>query len=171
VTSAELLAQAAIAEGKFAQAFPSFGPERRGAPVLAFARIDDKPIRLRQAIYEPDVAIVLEEALMSIVDVESGMHDGSIVVINTSKSAAELREKFHLTRTLWLVDATRIAMEGIKRPITNTTMLGAAIRATKCVDLEHMKEPLLERFGPKIGPLNLNVLTRAFEEASEDSAT
>ncbi len=170
VTSAELLAQAAIAEGKFAQAFPSFGPERRGAPILAFARIDDEPIRLRQAVYEPDVAIVLEEALMGIVDVESGMSETSIVVINTHRSAAELRKKYNLKRTLWLVNATKIAIEGIGRPITNTTMLGAAISATHCVDLGSMEEPLLERFGPKIGPLNLKVMQNAAKDASEEPA-
>lgn len=168
VTSAELLAQAAISEGKFAQAFPSFGPERRGAPVLAFARIDDQPIRLRQAIYEPDVAIVLEDALMGVVDVESGMSDKGVVVVNTNKTAAELRKRYHLKRRLWLVDATRIALEGIGRPITNTTMLGAAIRAANCVKLESMNEPLLERFGAKLGPKNLGVLSRAHAEAVED---
>lgn len=167
VTSAELLAQAAITEGKFAQAFPSFGPERRGAPVLAFARIDDQPIRLRQAIYEPDIAIVLEEALMGIVDVESGMGENGVVVINTNKTADELRKKYNLTRRLFLVDATKIALEGIGRPITNTTMLGAAIRASSCVELLSLEQPLMARFGPKIGPLNLKVLQRAHKEASE----
>ena len=171
VTSAELLAQAAISEGKFAQAFPSFGPERRGAPVLAFARIDEEPIRLRQAIYKPDIAIVLEEALMSIVDVESGMSDNGIVVVNTTKSIEDLRKRYKLSRTVYRVDASKIAIEGIGRPITNTTMLGAAIRATDAVKVESMEAPLLERFGEKIGPLNLKVLQRAYDEAAtEESA-
>jgi pyruvate ferredoxin oxidoreductase gamma subunit len=167
VTSAELLAQAAIAEGKFAQAFPSFGPERRGAPVLAFARIDDENIRLRQAVYQPDVVIVLEEALMGIVDVESGVGETGVVVINTHKTAEEIRKKYNLKRTLWLVDATKIAIEGIGRPITNTTMLGAAIKSTGCVAMGSMEGPLLERFGQKIGPLNLKVMLSAHEEATE----
>jgi pyruvate ferredoxin oxidoreductase gamma subunit len=165
VTSAELLAQAAIAEGKFAQAFPSFGPERRGAPVLAFARIDGQRIRLRQAIYEPDVAIVLEEALMNIVDVESGMDETGVVVVNTNKTVAELRERYKLKKNICRVDASKIALEGLGRPITNTTMLGAAIRACRCVDLASMEKPLLERFG-KIGPQNLAVLKRAYDEAA-----
>ena len=165
VTSAELLAQAAIAEGRYAQAFPSFGPERRGAPVLAFARIDEHPIRLRQAIYEPDVAIVLEEALMKIVDVESGMDEKGLVIVNTPRNAAELRERYKLKpfRHIYTVDASRIALEGLGRPITNTTMLGALITATRCVDLESMREPLNERFG-KIAEKNFGVLKRAFDE-------
>jgi len=171
VTSAELLAQAAISEGKFAQAFPSFGPERRGAPVLAFARIDDHPIRLRQQIYEPDVCLVLEEALMHIVDVESGMGPKGIVIVNTTTPAAKLRKEYKLDpkRIIYTVDATTIALEGLGRPITNTTMLGALIKATGCVELESMKTPLDNRFG-KIAEKNLNVLTRAFNEAAAEEA-
>jgi pyruvate ferredoxin oxidoreductase gamma subunit len=168
VTSAELLAQAAIAEGKFAQAFPSFGPERRGAPVLAFARIDSRPIRLRQAIYEPDIAVVLEEALMNIVNVEAGMKADGVVIVNTHKTAAELRERYKLKCRIFCVDATKIALEGLGRPITNTTMLGAAIKACGCVNLASMETPLLERFG-KIGPKNLAVLKRAFDEAVSEN--
>jgi pyruvate ferredoxin oxidoreductase gamma subunit len=171
VTSAELLAQAAIAEGKFAQAFPSFGPERRGAPVLAFARIDSQPIRLRQAIYEPDLALVLEEALMNIVDVQAGMGSEGVVIVNTPKTAAELRARYKLRTKICTVDATKIALEGIGRPITNTTMLGALIKASGCVDLASMKEPLMERFGGKLGPKNLEVLTRAHHEASSEAAS
>lgn len=169
MTSAELLAQAAIAEGKYAQAFPSFGPERRGAPVLAYARIDDKPIRLRQAIYEPNLAIVLEEALMNIVDVESGMGDKGIVVVNTHKSIAELRKRYKLKGLVWRVDATKLALEILGRPITNTTMLGALIRASNCVELKSMEAPLMERFG-KIGPRNLEVLKRAHAESVSEDA-
>jgi pyruvate ferredoxin oxidoreductase gamma subunit len=167
VTSAELLAQAAIAEGQYAQAFPSFGPERRGAPVLAFARIDSQPIRLRQAIYEPQIALVLEEALMNIVNVEAGMGPDGIVLVNTAKNAADLRQRYQLKCRIWRVDATKIALEGLGRPITNTTMLGALVKACGCVKLASMEEPLLERFG-KLGPKNLAVLKRAFDEASSE---
>jgi len=167
VTSAELLAQAAIAEGKYAQAFPSFGPERRGAPVLAFARIDQSPIRLRQAVYQPDVVVVLEEALMNIVDVEAGAGEQSVIIVNTAKTAAQLRERYKLKRKLVVVDATAIALEGLGRPITNTTMLGALIKATDCVAIDSLKEPLNERFG-KIAERNFNVLSRAYREAQAE---
>jgi pyruvate ferredoxin oxidoreductase gamma subunit len=86
VTSAELLAQAAISEGKYAQAFPSFGPERRGAPVQAFNRIDrQEPVRIRADITEPDVVVVLDPGLLSIVNVTSGLKENGMVIINTSK--------------------------------------------------------------------------------------
>src|SRR5208283_1911563 len=94
VTSAELLARAAIAEGKYAQAFPSFGPERRGAPVLAFVRVDkSKPIRIRAEIKEPDVVVVLDPGLLTTVNVLTGLKPGGIVIINSKKSAQQLRDE------------------------------------------------------------------------------
>ncbi|HEX7475076.1 MAG TPA: 2-oxoacid:acceptor oxidoreductase family protein, partial [Dehalococcoidales bacterium] len=93
VTSAEILAEAAISEDKFAQAFPSFGPERRGAPVLAFVRISpNQPIRIRSSITEPDVVVVLDPGLLRIVNVTSGLKPGGIVIVNTTKTAAQIRQ-------------------------------------------------------------------------------
>ena len=91
VTSAELIALAAIEEGKYAQGFPSFGPERRGAPVIAFARVNDKPIRLRPKIYQPDVAVVLDPSLLKIVDPSQGLKPGGLLIINTNKSIEQIR--------------------------------------------------------------------------------
>src|SRR5512136_30481 len=91
VTSAEILAEAAISEGKYAQAFPSFGPERRGAPVLAFVRISaDQPIRVRSSITEPDIVVVLDPGLLRIVNVAAGLKPGGVVIINTIKNAAQI---------------------------------------------------------------------------------
>jgi pyruvate ferredoxin oxidoreductase gamma subunit len=164
VTSAELLAHAAIGEGKFAQAFPSFGPERRGAPVLAFARINDKQIFKREQVYEPNVVIVLDEGLLGIMNVEDGMQDGGVIVVNTKMGLAEFRKKHSFEHKLCLVDATAIALEILKRPITNTTMLGAMIRATGAIDLPSMKKPLDARFG-KIAARNYAVMEAAFDKA------
>ena len=112
VTSAELLARAAISEGKYAHAFPSFGPERRGAPVLAFVRISsNEPIRLRAEITQPDVVVVLDPGLLSIVNIASGVKADGIVVINTKKPAAQLRQQFGIGTALATVDATSIARE------------------------------------------------------------
>ena len=86
VTSVETLALAAIGEGQFAQGFPSFGPERRGAPVAAFNRIDDKKIRVRSGIYNPDVVIVLDASLMSLVNVAEGLKPEGTLIVNTAKS-------------------------------------------------------------------------------------
>src|SRR5659263_735433 len=101
VASAELLALAAIEEGKAAQAFPSFGPERRGAPVMAFTRVADDFIWLRTGITEPDVVVVLDPTVMGAVDVASGLKDGGIIVANTSSSADQLKEKYGLEHTLY----------------------------------------------------------------------
>jgi len=148
VTSVELLALAAIAEGKYAQGFPSFGPERRGAPVMAFARVDDQPIRLRSKIYEPDVVVVLDESLLAIQNPAAGLKKQGVLVLNTSKEPDQLRQMFGFQTTLAVVDANKIAKEVLGIPIVNTTMLGAVIRATQVIQLESIETPLHERFGP-----------------------
>ena len=128
VTSAELLARAAISEDKYAQAFPSFGPERRGAPVLSFVRISGKePIRIRAEITQPDVVVVLDPGLLGIVNITSGLKADGMVVINTKKSAEQIKQDFGINSSLATVDATKIARELLGVPITNTTMVGALI--------------------------------------------
>jgi pyruvate ferredoxin oxidoreductase gamma subunit len=163
VTSAELVATAAIDDGKFAQGFPSFGPERRGAPVAAFVRIDDKQIRLREKVYTPDVAIVLDPTILSIVNVAAGLKDDGIVLVNSNKPPAELRSRYGFKSRLAVVDATTIAKETLGIPVTNTTMLGALIKATGVVSLEAMYRALEHRFGP-LAPRNVKALDRAFKE-------
>ncbi len=164
VTSAELVAQAAISEGKYAQAFPSFGPERRGAPVLAFDRVDSKePIRIRAEIREPDVVIVLDPRLLSIVNVTSGLKENGMLVINTKKSFRDIETEFKIKWKLATVDATKIARNLLGVPIVNTTMLGALVRATGVVKLESLFEPVQRRFG-RLGERNINALKKAYEE-------
>ncbi|ADJ25938.1 pyruvate/ketoisovalerate oxidoreductase, gamma subunit [Dehalogenimonas lykanthroporepellens BL-DC-9] len=158
-----MIAQAAISEGKFAQGFPSFGPERRGAPVMAFNRISmNKPIRNRAGITNPDAVIVLDASLIEIARVTSGLKDGGILVINTSKSVdsySELNKKWRVA----VIDANTIAREELGVTIVNTTMLGALIKAMGIIDIESMTEPVNHRFG-KIAAKNLNAMKRAFEE-------
>jgi pyruvate ferredoxin oxidoreductase gamma subunit len=164
VTSAELLAQAAISEGKYAQAFPSFGPERRGAPVLAFVRIStQEPIRIRAEIAQPDVVVVLDPGLLSIVNVISGLKKSGILVINTKKSFKDIEAQFEVKCKLARVDATAIAREILGVPITNTTMVGALIRATGVVKLESVVEPLKNRFG-RLAERNINAMQKAYDE-------
>ena len=163
VTSAELLAVAAIEEGKYAQGFPSFGPERRGAPVAAFCRIDDRPIRLRSKIYSPDAVLVLDPSLLGVANPSAGLKPGGVIIINTNKSEAEIRKECGITATVALVDAYKIAREELGVPITNTTMLGALIGATKAIKPESMEAPLRERFG-KIGERNVKAFRRACTE-------
>jgi len=163
VTSAELLALAAIAQGKFAQSFPKFGPERRGAPVIAFARISDKQIRDRTAVQKPSIVIVLDPSLLSIVNTSEGMPDDGIQIVNTRKTADELRKEFGLKGKLVTLDANKVAAEEIGRVITNTTMLGACMRATGLVGIDGIVEQLKIRFG-RIAEGNIRAFKRAYEE-------
>ncbi|HDH96439.1 MAG TPA: pyruvate ferredoxin oxidoreductase subunit gamma [Proteobacteria bacterium] len=163
VTSAELLATAAINLGKYAQAFPSFGPERRGAPVMAFCRISNRRIRTREQVYKPDIVIVLDPALIDIVDVTAGLKSSGVLVINSSSAPDEIKRERGIKQRVATCDATRIATEIIGRAITNTTMLGALIKATDIVPLEAFKDPLEHRFG-KLADKNIKVMQRAFRE-------
>ncbi|MHC1579485.1 MAG: pyruvate ferredoxin oxidoreductase subunit gamma [Candidatus Alkanophagales archaeon] len=162
VTLAELVAHAAIDEGKYAQSMPSFGPERRGAPVLAFLRVSDRPIRVRTEIKEPDVVVVLDPTLLDIMRPTEDLKDGGIAVINTKKSAEEIKEKCEVDR-LALVDATGIAKEILGRDIVNTTMIGALLRATGIVRLESLEKPVKERFGDDLAEKNLRAMREAYE--------
>ena len=164
VTSVELLALAAIEEGKYAQGFPSFGPERRGAPVAAFNRVDDKRIKVRSGIYRPDVVIVLDEGLIGLVDVAEGLKPEGILIVNTAtKTRADLEKTLSYRGRMAVVDGTAIAWKELGVPITNTTMLGALIRATNVVEMDSMRLPVERRFG-RNAQKNLNAMKRAYEE-------
>jgi pyruvate ferredoxin oxidoreductase gamma subunit len=165
VTSAELLARAAIAQGAYAQAFPSFGPERRGAPVVAFVRVDEKQIRVREQIYDPNLVLVLDPTLLDIVNVAKGLKADGTVVANSPHSAAELKAKYGWSRAAQ-VNADVIAREELGVPITNTTMLGALLKVSGIVSVEAMEPMIMERFGPKLGPKNFKALKRAFNETT-----
>jgi pyruvate ferredoxin oxidoreductase gamma subunit len=164
VTSAEILARAAINEGKFAQAFPTFGTERRGAPVTAFTRINqERPIRVRAGITEPDIIVVFDATLLHIVNVSEGLKDGGIVVINSPRPVSELKADFGNRYRLAVVNASRIAREILKVEIVNTTMIGALVRVTGVVDFESLLEPVHERFG-RLAERNINAMKIAIEE-------
>ncbi len=163
VTSAELLALSAIAQGDFAQAFPSFGPERRGAPVVAFARIDKQQIRNRTAVQTPNVVIVLDPSILRIANTSEGLAEDGIQIINTKRKAEDLRKDFGLKGRLVTVDANTIAAEEMGRVITNTTMLGALLKATEVVKKELLVEELKTRFG-RIAAGNIKAFDRSYNE-------
>jgi len=163
VTSAEMVALAAIEEGKFAQSFPSFGPERRGAPVVSFARVDEKPIRLRSKVYQPDVAVVLDPSLLKILDPSQGLKPDGILILNTNKTIDQVRSEFGFKVNLAVVDADVIAREELGLPITNTTMIGALVKGTGIVKMESLTQPLRTRFG-RAAERNLKALQRAFNQ-------
>ena len=163
VTSAELTALAAIEQGKYAQAFPSFGPERRGAPVMAFVRVSEEPIRTREKIYEPHTAVILDRTLLGTVNVAAGLNEYGVVVLNTTKSPEEIRHRSGITAKLALVDASRIAMETMGIPITNARLMGAMLKATDLLPLSAVEGPLHERFG-RIAEKNMQASQRAYQE-------
>jgi pyruvate ferredoxin oxidoreductase gamma subunit len=169
VTSVELLALAAINEGKFAQGFPSFGPERRGAPVAAFLRIDDHHIRLRCKIEQPNVILILDPSLIPIQKPAADLRADGIIVLNSAKSPEEVRREYGFQHKLALVDANTIAREVLGVPITNTTMLGALIKATGVVKVDSLEEPLKERFGP-LAVKNFNALKEAYKQTVVEEA-
>ncbi len=163
VTSAEVLALAAIGEGKYAQAFPSFGPERRGAPVVAFCRISDQPIKIRANIYEPDFAVVLDASLLRIVNVAAGLKPSGILITTSKDSPEKVKEQLGIKNQLGVVDAVKIAAEILGLPITNTTMLGALAKAAQVVEKESFIVPLRERFG-RIAERNISAFERAYQD-------
>jgi pyruvate ferredoxin oxidoreductase gamma subunit len=163
VTSVELLAVAAIGVGKYAQGFPSFGPERRGAPVAAFSRIDDKKIKVRSGIYKPDVVVVLDSSLIGLVNVTEGLKPNGILIVNTTKNPQELKKELSFSGTMATVDATGIARKEMGVPIANTTMIGALLKMIGIMGLDAMKEPVEHRFG-RIAQKNLAAMKRAYEE-------
>jgi len=161
VTAARLLAEAAFLEGKYCQAFPSFGAERRGAPVLAFTRIDNKPIRIRSLVYEPNHVVVLDPTLLEAVNVAAGLKRGGIIVVNAKETPEELKAGKVAT-----VDATAIALELLGTPITNTAMLGAFAKATKLVSLESVVKAIEGYFGGKLAEKNVAAVKAAYERTS-----
>ena len=163
VTSAELLALAAIGEGKYAQAFPSFGPERRGAPVVAFCRISDERIRIRANVSEPDVVVVLDSSLLKIVNVAAGLKSNGVLVTTSPDSPEKVRQDLKIKNRIAVVDALKIARELLGVPITNTTMLGSLIRAEGLVKKESFLSPLRERFG-RIAEKNISAFERAYQD-------
>jgi len=160
VTASEILAIAAFKDGKFSQAFPKFGPERTGAPVEAYCRIDDKFINLRTFIYEPDYLIVLDDSLLKL-DITKGLKKGSIILINS-----EHKQKLKDFR-VFSIDATKIAMEVLGRPIINTAILGAFIRSTGIVLLKSLEEAILERFPGDVGKKNVIAIRKSYESCGK----
>jgi pyruvate ferredoxin oxidoreductase gamma subunit len=161
VTAAELLAVAAFEDGKYSQAFPAFGVERRGAPVTAFVRLDDKPIRLRSQIYEPDYVIVQDATLVDVVDVARGTKPEGFILINTEKSPEHF--KMETKASIKTLDATKLAMDFIGKPIVNTTLIGAFAGVSGLIKPESIKNAVMERFPGKVGEKNAAAIQAAYD--------
>ncbi|MCL5024954.1 MAG: 2-oxoacid:acceptor oxidoreductase family protein [Chloroflexi bacterium] len=169
VTAAKMLAAAALRQGKQFQAFPEYGPERRGAPVQVFTRISDEPVRTFSYITEPNMIVILDPNLIGKVPVTDGLTEDGVVVANFKGTPDELRKTMGIKgRKLYTVDATGVAMRTMGRAITNTPMLGAVVRASGAVTLdqalEEVRHVFEDRFGPKVAEANVEAVKVAYEE-------
>ena len=163
VTAAELIAIAAFKSGKQAQAFPSFGVERTGAPVESFARIDERPIIIRQQILEPDILIIQDATLLDTVDVTKGCGKKTLVIINSAKTKTEL--KINLPENnIHIIDATKIALKIIGKNIVNTVILSAFAKATGLITLMSLKKAIEEKFAgqPNLIAKNIKAIEQAY---------
>ncbi|RMF90920.1 MAG: pyruvate ferredoxin oxidoreductase subunit gamma [Methanobacteriota archaeon] len=165
VTAADLLAMAAFYDDKYCQAFPNFGVERRGAPVMAFARIDDRPVRRRNQISRPDYVVVQDSTLLEVIDVSRGIKEGGSVIINTSRSPDDIT--LRTPAEVKTVDGTAIALDVLGRPIVNTVMLGIFSGITGEVSIEAVKKAVEKRFTGRIQEKNLKAVEIAYERAGE----
>jgi len=164
VTAATLLARAVVNEGRYAQAFAEFGPERRGAPVVAFTRVDENPIYIRCNIYNPDVVVILNQALTSAVNVTEGLKEDGSIIINMAKGPEEIAKTLNSNALVATVNATQIAMEELGAPIVNTAMLGSVVKVTGLVKLETIMAAVSERFKGSVGEKNVSAVLRAYNE-------
>ncbi len=171
-TAAELIANAALDEGKFIQAFPEYGPEREGAPVKAFVRIDDKPIRLHCQVKSPEMVIVIDPTLLSCLDVIEGLKQDGLLVVNTPKSPGEIRKLTNFKGRIFTSDGTKISMEVFGRNFPNMPVLGALVKASDIVKMQSLETQITCTFIKKIGGektnKNIEMVKRAFEEAKTD---
>jgi len=168
-TAAQMTADVALKEGKYSQGFPEYGPERMGAPIRGFTRISDSVIRCHSAIEHPDIVMVVDESLLANVDVCEGLKDGGTVIVNTKKSPAEMRQRLGLTGgKVFTLKATQISIDELGRPIPNTPMLGALIKATGLMTLETVKEDIEHKFLKKLGHQAVDGNYRALDRAHEE---
>ena len=169
VTAAELLSVAAFDEGKFAQAMPSFGSERMGAPVISYCRIDDQAIRLREPILEPDAVIIQDPTLLHSIDVFSGLNPGGYILINSTRSFEELGIAEFAGRFpphhVCDIGAADLAMKHVGRPVPNAALLGGFAAITKLLAFESVAKAIREKFQGPVGEANVAAAREAYEIA------
>lgn len=171
VSAAEMLSVAAFEQGRHAQAFPSFGSERTGAPVVAFCRIDEREIRLREPIVAPDVLIVQDPTLLHQVDVFQGLQPDGYVLINSKRSfqelgLADIEQRFRNERLL-TVPATEIALKHVGRPLPNAVLLGGFAALSGLITLQAVSHAIRAKFGGKVADANVAAATEAFQAVKQ----
>jgi pyruvate ferredoxin oxidoreductase gamma subunit len=173
VTAAKVLGETCLRSGKYVQAFPEFGPERMGAPVRAYNRVSDEPIRLHCQVTEPKYVLIADPTLIGIAGVTEGTPEDAIFIINTPKSPNEMRSELKLNgkkAKVYTLDASKISLETIGRQMPNTPMLGALAKATGFITIEalieNFKENYAKKFSPKVIEGNVEAMNRGFKEVA-----
>ncbi len=171
VTAAKVLAEACLMSGKYVQAFPEFGPERMGAPVRAYNRISNEPIRLHCQVTEPKYVLIADPTLIGVVGVTEGTPEDAIFIVNTHKTPKEMRTLLGIDgkkAKVYTLDASKISLETIGRQMPNTPMLGALVKATGFIAIEalidNFKENYAKKFSPKVIEGNVTAMNRGFQE-------
>ncbi|NLV73064.1 MAG: pyruvate synthase [Chloroflexi bacterium] len=169
VTAGELLGESAMHEGKYFQSFPEYGAERMGAPIKSYTRVSSDPIEYHSPILEPDIVIVVNPNLLSVVDVAEGIKPNGIMIVNTTDTPDKVRKQVKYNDgDVWCVDASKIAMEELKRDIPSTMMLAVFAKATGLINIaatiELTREKLSGRLRPEVVEANIRALQRCFDE-------
>jgi pyruvate ferredoxin oxidoreductase gamma subunit len=168
-TASQFLAEAALEAGKHIQAFPEYGPERAGAPIRSYTRIDDNPIKLHSPITNPQTVVVIDPTLLDSIDVTEGLGENGVLIVNSSHKPKDIRGKTGFTKgKVATVDATKISLETLGVPMPNTPMLGALLKIKEVVSMQALIHQVNHKFLNKIGEekTNANIagIKRAYEE-------
>jgi pyruvate ferredoxin oxidoreductase gamma subunit len=173
VTAAVTLADVLSSEeGKFVQAFPEFGAEKRGAPILAFNRLSQKPIRTHSQVYYPDIVVVTDPSLLGLVDISDGAKDDAVFLMNTTFDIPLVRERLKLgDRQIYALDAYTIARDELGRAIPNVPMVAALVKILELMDMDKFKEKikisLAKKLRPEVVEMNMRTIDRAVKEVKE----
>ncbi|MFA5072842.1 MAG: 2-oxoacid:acceptor oxidoreductase family protein [Nitrospirota bacterium] len=173
VTAAKVLADACLSGGRQVQAFPEYGPERAGAPLRAYNRISEKVLRMHCPVLNPGVVVVVDATLLDAMNCAEGAQDDAIFVVNTAKNPKDIREKIKAkaSQKVYTVDATKISVETIGRPMPNTPILGAVTKASAVLGLDvlvnEVKGSFGKKFSQKIIDANLTAVKRGYEEVKQ----
>ena len=173
VTAAKVFADACLSGGRHVQAFPEYGPERAGAPLRAFNRISDRELRLHCPVMNPNIVVVVDATLLDSIDIAAGVPDDAAFIINSSKDPKELRAKLHAkpSQRVFTVDATKIAVDTIGRPMPNATLIGALTKVSGLITIEAAVSDVEKSFGKKFSRKviegNIDATKRGYEEVLE----
>jgi pyruvate ferredoxin oxidoreductase gamma subunit len=169
-TAATMVADVALTQGKYSQGFPEYGPERMGAPMRGYTRISDAPITIHSSLESCDAVVVFDDTLLDVVDVCDTLVEGGPVIINTAKGVEEVKKSLKLKKgqRVYIIDATKIAIDEIGRPIPNVPMIGALMKVASLLPIDAFAHDIEKKFGRKFGPKvvegNNRALQRAFAE-------